>query len=249
MPTFGLCIIDTDSYELAKNAFDISTSKFKFDKHYIFTDQPAMFSNPAQAIAVKKIEKVDDYNNLVLKFIPEVVDVDYLLVIQFDGFILNQNQWANLFLHYDYIGAPWPLSTYPEFNVGNGGFSLRSRKLLQACRSLPYDGSVVEDVFIARHSRPYLETEKGVRFASAGVASHFSVEEVPVPYSTFGFHGLRHLPRLYRGNIAYLIENLPPRVFTNQILLRNLMKEGPAAQALLKKRLSQLASAQSSVGS
>jgi hypothetical protein len=241
MPTFGLCIIDTDSYKLANNAFNVSASKFKFDKHYILTDQPKLFANPAQTVLVDKIKKVSDYNELVVKFLPEVVDVDYLLIVQFDGFILNEKEWSNIFLHYDYIGAPWPLNTFSELNVGNGGFSLRSRKLIQACRDLPYDNTIAEDVFVARHSRVYLEMEKAVRFASAGVASHFSVEDVPVPYPTFGFHGLHHLPRLYRKNIDYLIENLPVRALRNEVLQRAVLKTGPTARALLQRRLSQLA--------
>ena len=240
MPTFGLCIIDTDSYRLADNAFLNSSKKFKFDKHYILTDQPKLFSNPAQTILVDKIKKVSDYNELVLKFLPDVVDVDYLLIVQFDGFILNEKEWSNIFLHYDYIGAPWPLSTFPEYNVGNGGFSLRSRKLIQACRDLPYDNTIAEDVFVARHSRAYLEMEKAIRFASSGVASHFSVEDVPVPYPTFGFHALHQLPHLYRKNIDYLIENLPRRTLKNKALQLALLKTGPAARALLERRLSQV---------
>ena len=38
----------------------------------------------------------------------------------------------------DYIGAPWP-HFRDGHNVGNGGFSLRSRRLLEACRELPFD--------------------------------------------------------------------------------------------------------------
>lgn len=244
MPTFGLCIIDTDSHRLANNAFNLSAGKFTFDKHYILTDQPQAFSNPAQTVPIKKIGKIEDYNNLVVKFLPDVVDVDYLLIIQFDGFILNASEWSNIFLHYDYIGAPWPLNVFPEYSVGNGGFSLRSRKLLQACRNLPYDGSIPEDVFISRYSRASLELEKAIRFASVGVASHFSSESVAVPYPTFGFHSLRQLPRLYSNNIAYLIENLSARSLKDEHLLRAILKAGPAAHTLLQRRLSQLASAE-----
>lgn len=236
MPTFGLCIIDTDSYKLANNAVNISVKRFRFDKKYILTDRPELFSDAASAIRIKKIRKIEDYNELVLKFLPDVVDVDYILIIQFDGYIINQREWANLFLHYDYIGAPWS-DKFPDFRVGNGGFSLRSRKIIQACRDLPYDPSVPEDLFLSRYSRAYLEMEKSVRFAPVDVASHFSVEDVPVPYPTFGFHSLRYLPGLYRDNLDYLIENLPVRAFKDYLLRREITRLGPEAVELMKKRL------------
>ena len=75
------------------------------------------------------------------------IDSDFVLIIQDDGHIVNPHLWDNEFLNYDYIGAPWPnnkkwknrFSKYDEKvssniirnfnlnNIGNGGFSLRSK--------------------------------------------------------------------------------------------------------------------------
>jgi hypothetical protein len=48
---------------------------------------------------------------------------------------------------------------------GNGGFSLRSRRLLQALQDPRIALSVVEDETICRTFRPLLERDYGIRFA------------------------------------------------------------------------------------
>ena len=58
------------------------------------------------------------YNNFVFKKIPYLIKTKYYLVIQYDGFPLNFNNWNDSFLEYDYIGGGDTLQ--------NGGFSLRN---------------------------------------------------------------------------------------------------------------------------
>ena len=77
------------------------------------------------------------------------------------------------FLAWDYIGAPWVYKNRPS-EVGNGGFSLRSRALLQATMSLPWDGHEPEDAAICRTMRPQLESQFGLKFAPLNLAARFS---------------------------------------------------------------------------
>jgi len=54
---------------------------------------------------------------------------DKILIYQEDSIIFKNN--INDFLHWDYIGAPWPRhQTDTPNGVGNGGFSLRTRKVM-----------------------------------------------------------------------------------------------------------------------
>jgi hypothetical protein len=58
-------------------------------------------------------------------------------VVQYDGMAANKMHWSDDYYNYDYIGAPWPdrfTWIRPEEKVGNGGFSLRSMKLIEALR-------------------------------------------------------------------------------------------------------------------
>lgn len=152
------------------------------------------------------------YNNIALRLLPAIVDCDFNLVLQSDGYAVNKNAWTDEFLNYDYIGAVWPHMISGQ-NVGNGGFSLRSRKLYDALidwnpsymgadwpgltdphyHILP-DGSLIlpEDACIASPYRPTLENVYNIKYATENIAYRFSLETPPCKImigSSFGFHG------------------------------------------------------------
>jgi hypothetical protein len=83
----------------------------------------------------------EDINRICLRLLPRVVATDFNLTVQPDGFAINPQAWDDRFWEYDYIGAPWPWMWgggpyWPGPIVGNGGFSLRSRKLYRALLDL-----------------------------------------------------------------------------------------------------------------
>src|SRR6201981_3554208 len=68
--------------------------------------------------------------------VPRWLRTDHFLLIQWDGHAVNGDAWTDEFLAYDYIGAPWP--QHPEeYRVGNGGFSLRSKRLARCLAENP----------------------------------------------------------------------------------------------------------------
>ena len=118
------------------------------------------------------------------------INDDYCLVIQWDGFVINPNCWNNIFFDYDYIGAPWP--DKPEnMNVGNGGFSLRSKKLIEWTSTLTDWTGQNEDTFIVSTKKSELESQ-GLKIAPVEVATQFSVENEMTGdhglHNVFGFH-------------------------------------------------------------
>jgi hypothetical protein len=78
--------------------------------------------------------------------------------------------------------------------VGNGGFSPRSKKLLDLVASWSIPENVIEDDYICRQVRSDLE-EAGIKFAPESVADKFSYEREQPKGKTFGFHGLVNLWR------------------------------------------------------
>jgi len=131
----------------------------------------------------------------MIKDLIKYVDTPYALIFQYDGFILNHDAWDDQFLDYDYIGGPW--AHLGSLEVGNGGFSLRSRRLIDWLATnwreigVPIDP---EDVFISHFARPRLE-QNGMTFAPTSVASRFSKEgnERSVVWNgEFGFHGITY---------------------------------------------------------
>jgi hypothetical protein len=202
----AVAIIDTAQHVLAHNALQHSLAAFDFQQVLVFSDEPRHWGEHP-IIQIPPIQSLAEYNRLVTRELAEHLTADYCLVIQYDGFIINAAQFSPHFYFYDYIGAPWP--HFSTMNVGNGGFSWRSKKLLNAVAALPYeDLSVAEDLFICRDQRSLLEKSHGIVFASAEIAAHFSTESVPVPFPTFGFHGVFHLPQVYRESIDFLVEHI-----------------------------------------
>jgi len=236
--SIALVIIDTSQQVLANNALSHSLKMLDFQQILIYSDDQKHWPFN-QIIEIQPLENLTEYNKIIIRDIAFKIHTDYCLVIQYDGFIINKEQFSPHFYHYDYIGAPWP--HFATLNVGNGGFSWRSRKLIEVVASLPNDDfSVAEDIFICRQQRPLLEQSHGIVFAPPAIASHFSIEAIPVPFPTFGFHGIFHLPQIYRNSIDFLLENLSHSSACKwqHMLLPAFEKISPAAANRFKERLS-----------
>jgi hypothetical protein len=132
------------------------------------------------------IRSTKDYSNLLLTGIDQYVQGSHVLIIQWDSFIIHPNLWRDEFLKYDYIGSVWP--HHPETPVGNGGFSLRSVKLLQAIKNPGFIKKHPEDYCICADNKDFLEKECGILFAPSEVAEQFAVERSEW-HDAFGFHG------------------------------------------------------------
>lgn len=136
---------------------------------------------------------IEGYARFVLQELHRHIETSHILLIQHDGFVLNPAAWTDEFLDYDYIGAPLWFSD--GANVGNGGFSLRSKRLLE-CTSKLIKGPVwnPEDLLIFRDYRRQLEG-MGMRFAPEELASKFCIDgsgnKGTVWEGQFGFHNFR----------------------------------------------------------
>lgn len=233
----AIVIADTSQHVLARNALLHSARGLDPRQVLIYSDRPEAWPE----WTVQRIDPIADlaaYNRLVVQQLAEDLRADHALVIQYDGFVLDAREFSPLFLHYDYIGAPWP--HFQDMDVGNGGFSLRSRRLVERVASKPYDGRVMaEDLFICRELRPELEQCHHLRFAPRQVAAHFSMESVPVPWPTLGFHGVFHLPMVYRERIDYLLEHLSLHTLRRweRMLRPAFARISPAAVEAFERRL------------
>lgn len=146
---------------------------------------------------ITPIESTADYSHFLLNIVPYFVDADVVLVIQWDGMPHSTSNWNDDFLNYDYIGAPWG-NCDESVAVGNGGFSLRSRKLMETLKKLKIkcDPSLpesdAEDVVICKHFRHEI-LNSGCSFAPFALARKFSVENSEL-IDAFGFHGMFNFP-------------------------------------------------------
>lgn len=238
----AIAIADTDHHVLAHHALHHSLARFAAGQVIVFSDRPEAWPG-FEVTPIPRLQRIEDYNLLITRGLAEVLRCDRVLVIQYDGFVMQPQEFSPSFLHHDYLGAPWP--QFDECGVGNGGFSLRSRRLVDAVAALDYaDPSEAEDLFICRRSRRQLEAI-GLRFAPKAVAAHFSVEYPAVPWPTFGFHGIFHLPAVYRNDLDFLVGNLSERVLRtrSQFLLPAIDRISPLSGLALRRRLAAIEAA------
>jgi uncharacterized protein DUF5672 len=164
---------------------------------------------------IEPLRSRSDYSLFMLRELGGHVLTSHVLCVQWDGFVLRGPSWDPAFLEFDYIGAVWPQFS-DGHNVGNGGFSLRSRRLLEACKSLPMNDDEAEDLVIGRHCRRQLEQE-GLRFAPESVARRFAFERTASTGGEFGFHGAFNLVRLLPPKrFLPLLRDIEPGVLTTR---------------------------------
>ena len=181
--------------ELAARALEICLDKCAFADAVLFSDVAVPGRFRCETIA--PLHSINDYTRFCLKEMPSRIATGFVLVVQWDGYITDPAAWSPNFIRYDYIGAPYlDPGGGQHWVVGNGGFSLRSRRLLAALASLPIVPGLNEDRLISQTFRAVLERDHGIRFAPEKVANRFSFEQRRPDGATFGFHGLENLHRV-----------------------------------------------------
>lgn len=187
-------------------ALEYSCKNLKFSCVKIFTHENV--DNPLiEKIHVDKMD-YENYNKFIVYDLHKHIDTSHVLIVQDDGFIVNPDKWTDDFLKYDYIGALWDLPkddfSYRDIfgriiRVGNGGFSLRSKKILSLASELnlewkQYFGYWNEDGFFTCHNRHIYEIH-GCVYSPLEIAAKFSQEhyvEENNGITPFGFHGKHH---------------------------------------------------------
>src|SRR5205809_7332428 len=91
---------------------------------------------------------------------------------------MKPEMWDAAFLQRRYIRAPWSIAL-DNLTVGNRGFSLRSRRLLEALQDLRIEVALNEDQEICGRFRELLEREHRIRFGTSALARSFSFEIDP----------------------------------------------------------------------
>ena len=195
-----LCTVSSVHVDHHIRALKYSSQNFEFAQTKFFSDKEINESG-IEWIECKELKSQQDYSFFMVNNLFQYIDTDFVLIVQADGFIINPYKWTDVFLEYDYVGAPWPNEPQWGFTgntrVGNGGFSLRSKKLIELPVQLNFRNRTMdfdtwhEDAFYCIHNRGLLESH-GCKFATLEVAKHFSheIHETDLEgIEPFGFHG------------------------------------------------------------
>jgi glycosyltransferase involved in cell wall biosynthesis len=188
LPDVTLFGIDSHDQAGIMRAASISQRDIKYGAVKIITDN--LFPSTEHE------DRRRDYSRFMLKELTDHFNTSHVLTIHSDGYVLNWKAWDPEFLKYDYIGATWAYKD--NMNVGNGGFSLRSKKLcdILATNDIPEELMHPEDGCICRTFRKSLEDNFGILFAPEEVANRFSIE-------AYGSGGFNPPANLYTGQFGF----------------------------------------------
>ena len=208
-------IIGNTHHELMKHSIETTLNNIDCEDVFMFSNKQVV--PYGKHFPIKDNFTLDDYNSFCLKGLWPYIQTEFALIIQYDGMAANGIAWKDEFYDYDYIGAPWPdhFSWIKSTEkVGNGGFSLRSAKLLNALKD---DVIVVhandarfnaEDSVIGQGYKTYLNTKHGIKYAPTKLANQFSHEWCNPSGETFGFHGVWNVPLFFdeKTTIEYVLD-------------------------------------------
>ncbi|WP_374282472.1 DUF5672 family protein [Novosphingobium sp.] len=211
LPTVTLAAVTSVAIEATVEAMHRSMRQLRFGAAKLFTDQPAPpgCHPDIEVVPIPRLSSREAYSRFMLRGMAGAIDTAHVMVVQWDGFVLDGARWDERWLALDYIGAPWPQFD-DGMDVGNGGFSLRSRRLLAALAELAPDTEEAEDIVIARQLRPQLEA-LGMRFAARETAANFAFERTRRQGTELGFHGAFNLPGLLSArDLRWFLQRVEP---------------------------------------
>jgi hypothetical protein len=196
LPNVTVAIVDCYHYKEAIDAVIKTLEQIKPHSVVFITDKHPRELNLKENELLEQVDFIqldtpitskEAYSQFIIKELWRYITTSHILVIQHDGYVIDGSVWDDEFLEYDYIGAPWNYKD--DRNVGNGGFSLRSKRLMVTLASDPFiEFFHPEDEIIGRLYRRYLEHKHKIKFAPEELAHRFSYECHMPMLPTFGFH-------------------------------------------------------------
>lgn len=195
LPQVTICAVSSVNVAATLRALEACLEQVAPAACLLFTDAQVTPPRPdIRIVPIAPMRSSAAYSRFILHDLVDHVASSHCLVVQWDGHVRDTAHWDPRFLDYDYVGASWPQFD-DGHEVGNGGFSLRSRRLMEACRDPGFKVLHPEDMAIGRTNRAFLEA-RGMRFAPVALADAFSAERAGDPAQSFGYHGVFLMPRV-----------------------------------------------------
>jgi hypothetical protein len=217
MKKITVVIAGNNNHDMMKFSIETTLKNLpEWEDVIVFGDRPVI--DYGQFVQLPADFSKDAYNQLCLKGLFPYIKTDFVLVIQHDGMAVNSCCWNNDFYNYDYIGPAWSDKfswVGPTERVGNGGFSLRSLKLLSALQdpgivSSPGARTNNEDAVICQGFASYLKSKYMINYAPVELADQFGHEWNNFTGNTFGFHGVFNSPLYFNQEDTMRFLNSDP---------------------------------------
>lgn len=190
----SLVVVGTRAHEMTTLAINDILRVADFRDVLIFTDAADKIAIPgARYWDVPDWDNKKDAGEFYYANAMQHVETEWGFLIEWDAGIYDPKKWQDKFLAYDYIGAPW--QTTDNHKVGNGGFTIMTKRLGQFLIDHKKQFPVYTDWDVCRTQRRALERAGGFTYAPYDLAHDFSWELVnPRSPNTFGYHGIFNWP-------------------------------------------------------
>jgi hypothetical protein len=224
LPDVTLVIIETREHQLAQLALEDCERQVGFGDVLVFTDRPSQFMR-----ANRRVVTVPDWptkigwSRFFWQDVAPHMRTSHALCIQWDSWVVDTSMWRDEYLEYDFIGSPW---WYRDgMNVGNGGFCLRSTKLMRFLRKNRAQFPCITDLdddLLCRKYRPTLESA-GFVWSPDNLALDFAFETTrPDPNARhFGFHAAYNFDYGCGGDDARLMQRARLMAQSNYMRVTN----------------------------
>lgn len=194
LPSVTLMCIDCLCADRAIKVLETCKGKADFGAVKFLTSLSTDYQN---SVKIMPLDSLIAYSIFMLTRCHEYIDTPHVLIVQRDGWILNPGSFDPYWLQLDYIG---PLFMQYD-KVGSGGFSLRSKVMMQEVARLTpkWDGTLehankiqsglgyYEDgvISLSPHKKFFkiASNEHAANFAQGGNRNPLYFREKP-----FGFH-------------------------------------------------------------
>ena len=241
-----LCAVDCQTPALAMLSLLHAMRQVDFGRVVLFTDRwlPAVVIPRVEVIDIEPIGTPAEHSQFVLRRLPAYIRSSHVLLTRWDAGVVNPAAWTDEFLVHDFVGAPWPdrLNRAQGREVGQGAFSLRSRRLLLASADPRLSEEHPDDEVLCERRRDWLQEVHGISYAPAALARRFVADDDLVEPWHFGCLGAQHLPGLHdEDDMGEVVARLPREWLLGEPASRLakalLMRGMPAvAQSLLSRR-------------
>jgi hypothetical protein len=177
------------------------------------------FHANAKVVYIQKTGAANNCGQDYFKALPPLMTTTHMLTCDWDAAITDTSMWTPEFMEYDYIGARWPWMPTGK-NIGNGGFAMMSKKLMETVTALPeFAHSKSLDAEIGQEWRAKLEM-KGIKFPSEELADRFAYERAVPNAPSFGYHGFFNMHRhMSDADIIKLVGKISPGTVKGQHFL------------------------------
>lgn len=205
LPDVTLVMVETMVHDLAAVALDDALERVHFGGAIVYTDRPETFGDftaihaGVPEVRVIKVPNWPDKLKAEAFYYMEAqqaITTSHALMYQWDAGVRDVKCWDPAFLAYDYIGAPWPgkrggqWTPKPGFTVGNGGFTLMSKRLCDYVFAHRAALQIQTDMDMSYRAREELE-RNGMKWAPEDVAYRFAFEhgdDTQRHTPSFGYH-------------------------------------------------------------